>query len=183
MKKRNTTIFAFLLLAAVGMGVGYAALTQDLGVKGNVNINQEQAQKEFSMQVKYVDNDEKITYLDAKGNAKAANSADKVSYDGDLHNATWTINTLAAKGETGKITLTVTNESDVAATISADSTKISNNGSTYFTVAHTLTDNTPLAVGASITFDVTIKMENDYTSETAGSFEFTFGFIVTSEEI
>ena len=38
MKKRNTTIFAFLLLAAVGMGVGYAALTDNLGINGNATV-------------------------------------------------------------------------------------------------------------------------------------------------
>ena len=37
MKKRNTTIFAFLLLAAVGMGVGYAALTDTLSLSATVS--------------------------------------------------------------------------------------------------------------------------------------------------
>ena len=51
MKKRNTTIFAFLLLAAVGMGVGYAAFTQDFLVDGDIIVNTSQAEKEFKIMI------------------------------------------------------------------------------------------------------------------------------------
>ena len=65
MKKRNTTIFAFLLLAAVGMGVGYAALTTELEMIGQVGIKNEQAQEEFTKEVTYVKDAEVISYKDA----------------------------------------------------------------------------------------------------------------------
>ena len=39
MKKRNTVIATFLLLAAVSLGVGYAALTDSFNIHGDVGAN------------------------------------------------------------------------------------------------------------------------------------------------
>ena len=39
MKKRNTAIATFLLLAAVSLGVGYAALTDSFSIHGDVGAN------------------------------------------------------------------------------------------------------------------------------------------------
>ena len=110
MKKRNTTIFAFLLLAAVGMGVGYAALTQEMGVNGDVVLKNDQAQEEFTESIVFQENPAIVS-----SNATAA--ADAIVLDGTRHNATWTINSLAAKGDTTKATFTILNEGDVDAYI------------------------------------------------------------------
>ena len=41
MKKRNTAIATFLLLAAVSLGVGYAALTDSFNIHGDVGANKD----------------------------------------------------------------------------------------------------------------------------------------------
>ena len=41
MKKRNTAIATFLLLAAVSLGVGYAALTDSFSIHGDVGANKD----------------------------------------------------------------------------------------------------------------------------------------------
>ena len=44
MKKRRTFIVSMLLVAALALGIGYAALTDVLEVTGRADINQSQAE-------------------------------------------------------------------------------------------------------------------------------------------
>ena len=51
MKNRKTIIVAFLLVAALCIGIGYAALTDELSVKGVANVESAAAQSAFDVDV------------------------------------------------------------------------------------------------------------------------------------
>ena len=51
MKNRKTIIVAFLLVAALCLGIGYAALTDELSVKGVANVESVAAQTAFDVDV------------------------------------------------------------------------------------------------------------------------------------
>lgn len=51
MKKRKTALLGFLLTAMLGIGVGYAAVTDVLDVTGKVEITEQAAAKQFDEEV------------------------------------------------------------------------------------------------------------------------------------
>ena len=183
MKKRNTTIFAFLLLAAVGMGVGYAALSQQFNVGGTVTIEKVQAQKEFTEEVIFAEiADADLNYFKADGSAKAKVEGDKAVLDTAKHNVTWTVKTLAAKGEKATLSLTVLNQSDVEATIQ-NITAWTNSSNGLFSVTDDLSTK-DLVLSAkddqtvdSVTFTITITMLKDVTADEATDYTFGFSFV------
>lgn len=180
MKKRNTTIFAFLLLAAVGMGVGYAALTQNMGVKGDVVLKTGQAQDEFTESIHYQDN----PVIDSS-NKKAG--TDTIVLDSTKHNATWTINSLAAKGDTTKATFTILNEGDVNAYIKSvtipgvgEVAAAKGQNSIYSITVTGLTAGQPTtstlkALEGTVSFSVEVTMLVDPTAEE--TYTFNIGFV------
>lgn len=179
MKKRNTTIFAFLLLAAVGMGVGYAALTQEMGVHGDVVLKNDQAQDEFTESIVFQENPAIVS-----SNAKAG--ADVIVLDGTKHNATWTINSLAAKDDTTKATFTILNKGDVDAYIKSvtipgigETAKADGQDSVYSITVTGLTAGQPTtptleALEGTVSFSVEVKMLVDPTDNKTYSFDIGF---------
>ena len=55
MKNRKTIIVAFLLVAALCLGIGYAALTDQLNITGTASINTAEAQEVFDADVYFSD--------------------------------------------------------------------------------------------------------------------------------
>ena len=72
MKNRRNIVIAFLLCACLIVGVGYAALTQQLEVRGLANISLDAAQEEFDQDVYFKDpiqtSDNLIGTVDASDN-------------------------------------------------------------------------------------------------------------------
>lgn len=172
MKKRNTTIFAFLLLAAVGMGVGYAAFTQDFLVDGDIIVNTSQAEKEFKEEIIFTAHSASTV----KADTTLGTVAETTSLSNNDHTATLTINNLQAKGDICTASFTVTNKSDLPAVIDAYAAPVSPDASLFeITVQDTLKDDATLAAkGGSITFTVTIEMLKDPIK--SESYAFTVGF-------
>ena len=183
MKKRNTTIFAFLLLAAVGIGVGYAALSQQFNVGGTVTLDKGQAQKEFTEEVIFADiADADLKYFKADNTSKAKVEGDSAVLDAAKHKVTWTVKTLAAKGEKATLSLTVLNQSDVEATIQ-NITEWTNSSNGLFSVTDDLKTK-DLTLSAkngetvdSVTFTITIEMLKDVTADEATDYTFGFSFV------
>ena len=98
MKKRKTALLGFLLTAMLGIGVGYAAVTDVLDVTGKVEITEQAAVKQFDEEVYFtsyrIDND---TLATASINT---NDNDKASF---------TVKGLTAENNKVVITYTIAN--------------------------------------------------------------------------
>ena len=96
MKKRNTTIFAFLLLAAVGMGVGYAAFSQAFDITGTININTSQAEEEFKEEIIFNNEYSAVT---TKADSALGTVTETITLSNNNHSATLEVSGLQAEGD------------------------------------------------------------------------------------
>ncbi len=177
MKNRKFVVVAFLIVAVMLLGVGYAALTDTLTIIGNAHIDVDTANKTF---------DEKVYFsaAEATSSTGTGTTADVVSYSSD--DATYTANKLATVGEKSVFTFTITNDSNVDATISVNATKLSgdanpsNSNSDKFTVEYSYPDGMTIAKnGGTIDVIVTVTVAEPVTSATSA----TFGIELTATSV
>lgn len=157
MKKRKTAILAFLLCAAVGLGVGYAAVSEKLNISGTGAATPSAT----NYVVKF--KDEAPVTDKTKAPAGATVTATRT---GDLA-ATFDVSGLTTKGEYVTATYIIENHSTEfkanvkTATVQKSSSDTSVFTSDYFTVTADLTAKT-LAAKSGETIDstsVTVKIE------------------------
>lgn len=79
MKKRKTALLGFLLTAMLGIGVGYAAVTDVLDVTGKVEITEQAAAGQFDTDVYFLDTIE-ISKPTAATASINTNDKDKASF-------------------------------------------------------------------------------------------------------
>ena len=168
MKNRKTVVVAFLLVAVMLLGVGYAALTDTLTIIGNAHIDLEVANHTF---------DERIYFSDAKATSTTGTGTkdDVASYTDD--DATYTVNKLAVVNQKSVFTFTIKNDSNVDAEITVASTKLSgaanpsNSNADTFKVTYAYPDGTTIAKqGGTITVTVTVELIKSVTSATSATF-------------
>lgn len=177
MKNRKFVVVAFLLVAVMLLGVGYAALTDTLTIIGNAHIDLDEANRTF---------DERI-YFSAAAVTQTTGSGtveDVVSFTAD--DATFTANQLAIKDEYSIFTFTITNDSNVDAEITVNATKLSgtenpsNSNEDKFTVTYAYPYGTTIAKnGGTITVVVTVTVKEPVTSATSA----TFGIELTATSV
>lgn len=177
MKNRKTVIVAFLLVAVMLLGVGYAALTDTLTIIGNAHIDLDAANHTFDQRV-YFSN------AVATGSTGTGTNADVASYTAD--DATFTANKLAIVNEQSVFTFTIKNDSNVDAVISVEDTKLSgaanpsNSNADKFTVEYSYPDGMNVAKnGGTITVVVTVTLKESVTSATSA----TFGIELTATSV
>ena len=168
MKNRKIVVVAFLLIAVLLLGVGYAALTDTLTIIGNAHIDVDTANKTF---------DERIYFsaAEATSTTGTGTTADTASFTAD--DATYTANKLAIKGEKSVFTFTITNVSNVDAEITVNTKKLSgdnnpsNSNTDKFTVEYSYPDGMTIAKnGGTITVVVTVTLKDVVTSATSATF-------------
>ena len=177
MRNRKTVVVAFLLVAVMLLGVGYAALTDTLTIIGNAHIDVDTANKTF---------DEKVYFSDAKATSSTGTGStdDVVSFNTD--DATFTANKLAVVGEKSIFTFTIKNDSNVDALISVNNTKLSgaenpsNSNAEKFTVEYSYPDGMTITKnGGTITVVVTVTVKEPVTAATSA----TFGIELTATSV
>ena len=177
MKNRKFVVVAFLVLAAMLLGVGYAALTDTLTIIGNAHIDIDVANKTF---------DERIYFSasEATSSTGTGTTADVVSHTAD--DATFTANKLATVGEKSVFTFTIKNDSNVDAVISVNTTKLSgaenpsNSNTDKFTVEYAYPDGMNVTQsGGEITVVVTVTVKEPVTTATSA----TFGIELTATSV
>ena len=177
MKNRKTVVVAFLLVAVMLLGVGYAALTDTLTIIGNAHIDVDTANKIF---------DEKVYFSNAKATSSTGtgSTGDVVSFNTD--DATFTANKLAVVGELSIFTFTIKNDSNVDAQISVNNTKLSgannpsNSNEDKFTVEYSYPDGMNIKKnGGTITVVVTVSVKEPVTAATSA----TFGIELTATSV
>lgn len=121
MKNRRIIIAAFLCLAVLITGVGYAALTAHILVDGTGSYNMNAAQEGLELDLVFVENSAKVIQ---SGTAASTSVVDTVSIEKDASNKTsakFEVNTLATLDDTAifQYTLENRNEADVDLTIAS----------------------------------------------------------------
>ena len=179
MKNRRTVVVAFLLVAVMLLGIGYAALTDTLTIIGNAHVDLDTANKTF---------DERIYFSSAEATSSDGTGAiaDVASFSAD--DATYTVNQLAITGQKSTFTFTITNVSNVDAAISINPHKLSgqanvnpsNSNEDKFLVEYAYPDGMTIAKqGGTIKVVVTVTLREPVTSATAA----TFGIELTATSV
>ena len=178
MKKRKIVVVAFLLIAVLLLGVGYAAVTDTLTIIGNAHIDMGQVETTFDTNVYF-------SAAVATSSTGTGATADVASFTPD--DATFTANKLAIVGEKSVFTFTITNDGNVDAVISVNATKLSgdtnpsNSNTDKFTVTYEYPDGMTVAKdGGTITVVVTVEVANPVTTATSATFGIEL--TATSEE-
>jgi hypothetical protein len=167
MKNRKTVVVAFMLVAAMLLGVGYAALSDTLTITGDATVNKSGAQEAFN---------EDIYFSDAVAN-QTGNTASVDTDDNDK--ATFKVESLKGQGDTATFTFTIKNAGDVNASVAVPT--ITNSNETYFTITTDWgNDAKALAAGDSINVVVTITLVKTPTNDEGQTATFGIGFTATT---
>ena len=106
MKNRNTVITAFVLVAVMLMAVGFAALTDDLFINGDVNLTHGAAQEEVAKDVYF-------SAVSDEENCSAVISASDASNDTIVVKINDDTTSMAVAGDEASFTATVQNDNNV----------------------------------------------------------------------
>jgi len=177
MRNRKAVIVAFMLIACMLMAVGFAALTDTLTIIGNAHIDIAAAENNF---------DEKIFFSasQAVSSTGTGTTNDTASHTAD--DATFTVNKLAVKDQKSIFKFTIKNESNVAADITVEPTKLSgaanpsNSNTAIFGITYEYAvfdaegvqqaDNDTIPSGGTMDVTVTVSVIAPVTSNTSATF-------------
>ena len=160
MKNRRNVVVAFLLIAVMLLGVGYAALTDVLDITGSADVNQSAAEEAFNEDVYFT-----AAVANQTGNTASVNADNK-------DKASFTANTLKGKDDVVTFTFTIVNEGDVAAEVTPTlNAATGNTKPEYFEITSDWDGATKtLEAGGSLTYTVTVKLLKTPTETVSGSF-------------
>ena len=160
MKNRRNVVVAFLVVAVMLLGIGYAALTDVLDITGSVDVNQSAAEEAFN---------EDIFFSAAAAN-EAGNTASVNADNNDK--ASFTINTFKGKDDVATFTFTIKNNGDVDANVTPRlNASLGNTNPEYFSISSDWNGEAkPLAAHSEITYTVTVELLKTPTETISGSF-------------
>ena len=174
MKKRRTLIVTLLLVAALALGIGYAALTDTLRVGGTAGVSAEAGSEAFEADVYF-------------SKAISGDKADaSVGADNDTATMTVKADALKVVGDEAVATFTIKSDSDLAVVITNPTVAngyITNDNKEYFEVTtnwvadHTLTPNAT----NTATVDITVTVKLIKTPSVAQDVEFGIQLNVKSD--
>jgi hypothetical protein len=173
MKNRKTVVVAFLLVAVLLLGVGYAALSDTLTIIGNAVIDMEQAEDNFEA---------KVYFSHAEFTKHGSGDETKDTFGGiDTDDATFSIHSLATKGESATVVFTIKNESNVPVKIDIPEKKLSgdtnqsNTNPTVFGIEYKYSRNDmTIPAGETMTVTITVTVKAPVTSATGATFGIEF---------
>ena len=160
MKKRRTLIISMLLIAALCLGIGYAAVaaTDTLKITGSASADGTEMNKQFDMDVYFsaaVPDDTNLEAEDATVTAEIITDAGRTDGYGD--EATFEVAGLAVKGEYATVTYTITNDHDADVWVSLITPENASND--FIQIDHSLVKDRKIDKdGGTITFTVTAKL-------------------------
>ncbi|MBR2354448.1 MAG: hypothetical protein IKA76_08115 [Clostridia bacterium] len=171
MKKRRTTIIALLLVAALALGIGYAAMADDLMVTGTADISVEAADEAFEADVYF----SKAVISPEKGTATigelAVGTADKDKITIDV-----AAGALKGKGDSVICAAEITNAGDLAALVNITNLEVSD--SEYFSVTTNWSGNSAqLAAGGVADLTITIACVKTPTEVVETTFQIDFNAV------
>ena len=179
MKNRKIVVIAFVLIAALALGIGYASVTTTLTVDGRGILN---GQSILNAAISYKNGE-----IQTKNGIKN-DTLGTVTFNENNDQAVVTIGGLTAVGEEAVVLLVVQNLGAVDATLSFDENDlaITNNdaggGNEYFDITIDQTNNgaTVAANGGTVPVKIHVKLATVPTSSDDVTVTFTFEYTATS---
>lgn len=172
MFKRRTGVIAFLLVAVMLLGVGFAAVSQSLTIQATAKADVDEVQDTFQAAIGFTASEVTSTGTTVSGNAETYDYADSVSFSATGFKQV---------GDKAVVKFTLSNSHpDLAATIS-DLT-VSSATTNFRATAEKSSSTLPAMSGAtpgSITVTVTVEMIKTPTAAVAGDV-FTVGFTASA---
>jgi uncharacterized repeat protein (TIGR01451 family) len=158
--KNRKGLIAFMLVAVMLLGIGYAALSDTLDITGSADVNQSAAEEAFNEDIYF-----SAAVANEEGNTASINADNN-------DKASFTANTLKGKGDKVTFTFTIKNDGDVAATVTPKlNDTIGNTNSTYFDIKSDWEGRPKeLAAHSEITYTVTVELLKTPTETISGSF-------------
>ena len=163
MKNRKFVVAAFLLAAAMLLGVGYAVLTDTLDITGSADINVTDLEKEYEADIYFLE--ECIASNAALGDT-ASRNADNID------KASFSAKSLKAQNDTASFTFTIQNDSahDVTVQPKLNATLGNTNPDWFEITSDWGGQSKVIAAGQSATYKLTVKLKENPTSAISGSF-------------
>ena len=172
MKNRRITIVAFLLIAALTLGFGYAAVTNVLDIQGSTSVSATAAEEEFNEDIYFtgvVDNTNTVV-SSITDSATYGYTANINSNNNDK--AQFTVTGLKKSGDKYSITYEIKNDSAYEATVSMKTktnTDENNFGFSYYFGTEGTTTAT-IAANGTTRVTVVVSLEEQLTSAASASF-------------
>ena len=161
MKNRKVVVIAFLVVAAMLMGIGYAALTDTLDITGSADVNLSDLEKEF---------EEDIYFSAAVANEGAPNTASVNADNNDK--ASFSAKSLVKKDDKATFTFTINNDSahEVKVQPKLNAT-LGNTNPDWFDIESDWDGaEKTIAANSSITYTLTVTLKDDPPEVVTGSF-------------
>ena len=155
MKARRSIVIAFLLVAVLVLGVGFAAVSTVLDITGKADVNPDAA---FKADIKFTE-----ALANDAGNTANVNINDD-------NKASFTANNLSGKGDSASFTYTIKNEGDLDATVSVTACNVSIGDTSIFNIETDWDASQALAAGAEVEITVTVSLKETPAESVSGSF-------------
>jgi hypothetical protein len=175
MKNRRITIVAFLLIAALTLGFGYAAVTNVLDIQGSASVSATAAEEEFNEDVYFAGVVVDGTLKDAVATGDALGYTANINTNNN-DKAQFTVTGLKQTGDKATITFRVQNDSlyDATVTVKTDT----NTNKTNFSFTNDIGEGKTVAAGGYV--DVTVEVEFIKAATEAVSASFVVELSVTA---
>ena len=179
MKNRKRIVVAFMLVAVMLMGVGYAAVTNVLDIQGSVSVSATDAEKEFNEDIYF------SGVLNSGALVQSIDASAGLGYTANINTnnndkAQFTVTGITTSGDDAVITYRIQNDSDHVATVSLKT--ITNTNDAHFSFDYYF--GSPEVKEATITaggyVDVTVKVELIAQLTAASSASFVVELNVTA---
>ena len=160
MKNRRNVVIAFMIVAVMLLGIGYAALSDTLDITGSADVNQSAAEEAFNEDV----------YFSAAVANEVGNTASVNADNNDK--ASFTAATLKGKGDKVTFTFTIKNDGDVDAVVTPKlNASLGNTNPEYFSITSDWAgESRTLAAHSEINYTLTIELLKTPTETISGSF-------------
>ena len=159
MKKRRNLIISLLLVAALALGVGYAAVSDVLDINGTVDVSVSAAEEAFNSDIYFVD-----AVANEEGNVASVNADDD-----DM--ASFTIFTFKGKDDVATFTFTIENKGDLDAVVTPTLAADGNTNPEFFDIVSDWAGQPKtIKAGESATYTVTVTLLKTPTEAVHGAF-------------
>ena len=160
MKNRRNVVVAFLVVAVMLLGIGYAALTDVLDITGSVDVNQSAAQNEFDQDIYF-----SAAVANQEGNTASVNNDNN-------DKASFSAKTLKLKGDKVTFTFTIKNDGELDALVTPKlNATLGNTNPEYFNITSDWNGASKvLAAHSEITYTITVELIKIPTDAVTGSF-------------
>jgi len=172
MKNRKRIVVAFMLVAVMLMGVGYAAVTNVLDIQGSVSVSATKVEEEFNEDIYFEG------VIDKDGNVVSSiATSEEYGYTANINTnnndkAQFTVTGISGKGDSKSITYRIKNESEHEASVSMKT--ITNTNTDDFSFGYYFgtpgTTSATIAAGGTVDVTVTVTLDEQLTAQSSASF-------------